>query len=159
MFDVLLAVGLVVSAFFAVYLDEAIYAVLSLAATNVILSVFYFSLDTPFAAVFQLTMGIGTVAVLFLTGQMLTTKADSPQTSQRRFLGLVIGVLLSVPSILAVGQKISAAGLVGLPFSAALWQLRVVDIIAQGLVILTVGLGIAVVLKEKKRRRRARCST
>lgn len=159
MFDMLLVVGLVVSAFLAVYLDEAIYAVLSLAATNVILSVFYFSLDTPFAAVFQLTMGIGTVAVLFLTGQMLTAKTSAPMSSQRRLLGLVIGVLLSVPAILAVGEEITAVGLIGLPFSAALWQLRVIDIIAQGLVILTVGLGITVVLKEKKRRRQVRRST
>ncbi|MDH5713014.1 MAG: hypothetical protein OEY83_03640 [Candidatus Bathyarchaeota archaeon] len=151
MLDVLLVVGLVVSAFFAVYLDEAIYAVLSLAVMNVILSVFYFSLDTPFAAVFQLTMGIGTVAVLFLAGEMLTTKVSNAQTLRQRLLGLMVGVLLSVPSILAVGHKITVTPSFRFPFSTALWELRAIDVMAQGLVILTVALGIAMVLREKRR--------
>jgi len=153
MFDVLLVVGLVVSAFLAVYLDETTYAVLSLAVTNVILSVFYFGLDTPFAAVFQLTMGIGTVAVLFLTGQMLAPKTGNVQSLKQSLLGLVVGILLSVPAILAVGHNIPVTNPVGFPLSTALWKLRAIDIIAQGLVILTVSLGITVVLKEKGRRR------
>jgi NADH:ubiquinone oxidoreductase subunit 6 (subunit J) len=151
MLDVLLIVGLVVSAFFAVYLDEAIYAVLSLAVMNIILSVFYFNLDTPFAAVFQLTMGIGTVAVLFLTGEMLTTRVGNAQTLRQRLLGLMVGVVLSVPSILAVGHKITVTPSFRFPFSTALWELRAIDVMAQGLVILTVAIGIAMVLKKKRR--------
>jgi len=146
----LLVVGLVVSAFLAVYLDEAIHAVLSLAVMNVILSVFYFSLNTPFAAVFQLTMGIGTVAVLFLAAEMLTTKVGA-QTLRHRLLGLIIGVLLSVPSILAVGHEITVISPYQFQFSTALWELRAIDVIAQGLVILTVAIGIAIILKEKRR--------
>jgi NADH:ubiquinone oxidoreductase subunit 6 (subunit J) len=151
MFDVLLVIGLVVSAFFAIHFDEAIYAVLSLAIMNIILSIFYFSLGTFFAAVFQLAMGIGTVAVLFLAGEMLTKGVDVAQTFKQRILGLVIGILLSIPSILAVGRKIAVASSFSVQFSTALWELRAIDVIAQGLVILTVALGIALVLKEKRR--------
>lgn len=149
--DVLLVLGLVVSAFLAVYLDEAIYAVLSLAVMNIILSVFYFSLETPFAAVFQLTMGIGTVAVLFLAGEMLTTRVRTAQTLRQRLLGLMVGVLISVPSILAVGHRITVTPGFRFPFSTALWELRAIDVMAQGLVILTVALGIALILKEKRK--------
>lgn len=150
-FDVLLVVGLVVSAFFAIYLDEAIYAVLSLAIMNIILSIFYFSLDTPFAAVFQLTMGIGTVVVLFLAGEMLTRRVSTAQTSKQRILGLVIGILLSIPSILAFGHKITVTSSFRTQFSTALWELRAIDVLAQGLVILTVALGIVLLLKDKRR--------
>ena len=35
-------------------------------------------------------------------------------------------------------------------FSAALWDLRAVDVVLQGLVILTLAIGIAIVLHERK---------
>jgi hypothetical protein len=37
------------------------------------------------------------------------------------------------------------------PFGDALWNLRSVDVVLQGLVVMTVALGIAIVLYQKKR--------
>ena len=63
-----LAIGLVTSAVFAIYLKETVASVLSLGSMLILLSLLYFSLNAPFAAIFQLALGIGTVAVFLLAG-------------------------------------------------------------------------------------------
>ncbi|MDH5267434.1 MAG: NADH-quinone oxidoreductase subunit J [Candidatus Bathyarchaeota archaeon] len=148
--EIILTVGLVTSAFFAVYLEEPVYAVVSLALMNIILSLFYFSLNAPFAAVFQLAIGIGTVAVLLLTGEMFTRKTYTAKTIRKKLLGLVASVLLSIPSILSVGAMTTTTRSSNFSISTALWDLRFIDVIAQGLVVLTIALGIAMILRKKR---------
>jgi len=59
---------LVVSAFLAIYLDDAVYSVASLASTLVLVAILYSLNDAVFAAVFQLGISAGALAVLFLSG-------------------------------------------------------------------------------------------
>jgi len=54
----------------------------------------------------------------------------------------------SVPS--AVSSS-TAASHTDVSFGDALWNLRSVDVVLQGLVVMTVALGIAIVLHQKKR--------
>lgn len=151
--EAVLAVMLVVSAFLAVYFEEAVYAVASFGIMLILLSVLYFSLNAVFAAVFQLAIGIGTIAVLFLAGEMLKRKTGSEMTVKRGILGLMIALLISIPSLLDFGTLYSPSESAGLTFQEALWHFRSIDIIAQGILILTVALGVAVVLKRERRRR------
>jgi len=145
----LLSAGLIISACLAIFLDEAVYSVAALAGTFFLTSLLYAFSGAIFAAVFQFAVGAGTLAVLFLAGEMLS---ETPtKTSQKTLLLIIaVGVLLSLPAIfLSVSGTTSV--LSGISFGEALWDLRAVDVVLQGLVIMTVALGIVIVLHEKRK--------
>jgi len=141
---------LVVSAFLAVYLDDAVYSVASLASALMLVAILYSLNDAGFAAVFQLGISVGTLAVLFLSGETLSEKTNQRNPLRKAFLAIAVALLLSIPSIfLSVGTPSTTVSS-GVSFPEALWNLRAVDIVLQGLVIMTVALGIAIVLKTRK---------
>jgi NADH:ubiquinone oxidoreductase subunit 6 (subunit J) len=147
-----LAVGLIFSAFFAIYLKETLASVLSLTVMLALLSLLYFSLNAPFAAIFQLTLGIGTSAIFLLVGDMLTKKSDAKTSSKQMLVCVVVSVLLSIPVVLGTEVTGSFTRTVSVTLANALWELRPIDIIAQGLVILAVALGVVFLLREERRR-------
>ena len=55
LFETVLAVGMVVSAVFAIYLKETVSSVLSLSTMMILLSLLYFNLNAPFAAILMLS--------------------------------------------------------------------------------------------------------
>jgi multisubunit Na+/H+ antiporter MnhB subunit len=148
-----LAVGLIASAFFAIYLKETLASVLSLTVMLTLLSLLYFSLNAPFAAIFQLTLGIGTSAIFLLAGDVLTKKSDAKTSSKQLLLGVVVSILISVPVLLGTEVTNTFTRSVSVSLSNALWELRSIDIIAQGLVILTVAIGVVFLLREERRRK------
>jgi len=146
----ILALGLIVSAVLALFLDEVIYSVAALAGTFLFTAVIYALNGALFAAIFQFAVGVGTLSILFLSGEMLGDK-PTKKTSPKRTGALVgAGVVLSLPAIF-----LSVSGATGtnsaVTFGDALWNLRGLDVILQALVILTVALGIAIVLYEKRK--------
>jgi len=141
---------LVVSAFLAIYLDDAVYSVASLASTLVLVAILYSLNDAVFAAVFQLGISAGTLAVLFLSGETLSEKMDRKKSLRRAFLAIAVALVLSIPSIFFSVDNPSTTVSSEASFPEALWNLRAVDIVLQGLVIMTVALGIAIVLHAKK---------
>lgn len=146
----LIAVGLVVSACLAIYLDEAVYSVASLACMFVLITVLYALSDAVFVAVFQLAVAAGTLAVLFLAGEMLSEKPRGEKPLKKTFLVALIALVLSFPSIFLSVAVTPANVSPSFSFADALWNLRAVDVILQGLVIMTVALGIAIVLYERR---------
>lgn len=145
----ILSVGLIISACLAIFLEEAIYSVVALAAMFFLTSILYALSDAVFVAVFQFAVGAGTLAILFLSGEMLSE--PSSKVPQKTLLSLVaVGVLLSLPAVfLSISsQTVTFSGVL---FEEALWNLRAVDVVLQGFVILTVTLGIAIILHEKRK--------
>lgn len=146
----LLAVGLVVSAVLAVHLDEAVYSIASLTCTLILMAILYSLSNANFVAVFQLAISVGTLAVLFLSGEMLSEKPRGKKSSKNMLLAIAGALLLAVPSILFSTGTIPTNVTSGVSFPEALWDLRAIDVVLQGIVIMTVALGIAIVLYEKK---------
>jgi NADH:ubiquinone oxidoreductase subunit 6 (subunit J) len=146
----LLAVGLVVSACLAIYLDEAVYSIASLACMFVLMAVLYALSDAVFVAVFQLAVGVGTLAVLFLAGEMLSEKPKKEKALKKIFSAVLFAVFLSLPSIFLSVAVTPANISSGFSFAETLWDLRAIDVILQGLVIMTVALGIAIALYERR---------
>jgi len=142
------AAGMVVSAFLAIFIDEAVYSVAALAATFALTSLLYAFSGAIFVAVFQFAVAVGTLAILFLSGEMLSEKSAKKTTWKKILLVFVVGVVLSLPALL-----FSVSGTNNVPFTVpfgeALWNLRAVDVVIQGLVIMTVALGIIIVLHER----------
>jgi NADH:ubiquinone oxidoreductase subunit 6 (subunit J) len=145
----ILSAGLIISACLAIFLDEAVYSVVALAGTLFLTSLLYAFSDAIFVAIFQFAVGAGTLAVLFLSGEMLSEKSTKP--SQRNLLLIIAaGLLLSLPAIfLSISE--APAALSGISFGKALWDLRAVDVVLQGFVIMTVALGVVIVLHEKRK--------
>lgn len=145
----ILSVGLIISACLAIFLEEAIYSIVALAAMFFFTSILYGLSGAVFVAVFQFSVGAGTLAILFLSGEMLS---ESPPKVTRKtlFSFFAVGVLLSLP---AVFLSISSQTVVfsGVLFEEALWNLRAADVVLQGFVIMTVTLGIAIILNEKRK--------
>jgi len=146
----LLSAGLVISACLAIFLDEPIYCVASLADTLIFMALLYVLSDALYVAIFQFAVGAGTLAVLFLSGEMLSEKT-AKKTPRKNMLGIIMaGALLSLPAIfLSISGSTSAVG--GVTFEEALWNLRAVDVVLQGLVMMAVALGIGIVLHEKRK--------
>ena len=145
-----LSIGLIVSACLALFLDEAVYSVAALAGTFLFTALIYVLNGAVFVAIFQFAVGVGTLAILFLSGEMLSDK-PTKKTSPKSIVALIgAGVVLSLPAIFISVSGSAGGGSSGVSFGDALWNLRGVDVILQGLVILMIALGIAIVLYEKR---------
>jgi NADH:ubiquinone oxidoreductase subunit 6 (subunit J) len=147
----ILSVGLIISACLALFLDEVEASVAALAGTFILTAALYVLNGALYAAIFQFAVGVGTLAILFLSGEMLTDKSTK-KTSPLKAGGLIgIGVLLSLPAILLSISGTSNVVLSTSDFGDSLWNTRGMDVILQALVILTVALGIAIILYEKRK--------
>jgi NADH:ubiquinone oxidoreductase subunit 6 (subunit J) len=145
-----LSAGLIISACLAIFLDEAVYSVAALAGAFFFTALLYALSGAPFVAIFQFAVGVGTLAILFLSGEMLSEKPTKKTSRKSTLTVLVAGAVLSLPAIF-----LSVTGPTGIStevsFGEALWNLRALDVVLQGLVIMTVALGIAIVLYERKK--------
>ena len=145
-----LSVGLIISAILALFLDEMVYSVAALSGTFLFTALLYALNGAPFAAIFQFAVGIGTLAILFLSGEMLSDKPIKKTSPTKIGALIVIGVVLSLPAFF-----LSISGPSGTisndSFGDSLWNLRGIDVVLQALVILTVAIGIAIILYERKK--------
>jgi NADH:ubiquinone oxidoreductase subunit 6 (subunit J) len=146
----LLAVGLVVSACLAIYLDEAVYSVGALAGMFFFMAIMYALNGAIFVAVFQFAVSIGTLSVLFLSAEMLSEKPAKKEPAKNIFLVISAGLLLSVPAIFLSVTTSPANVSLDVSFAQALWNLRAIDVVLQGLVMMTVAIGAAIILYERK---------
>ena len=146
-------IGMVISAVFAIYLKETVSSVLSLSTMMILLSLLYFNMNAPFAAIFQLALGVGTSAIFLLAGDTLTKKSDAKTSTKTILVGLVVSAFLSVPMIIGSLTPEILGHSTEFSLSSVLWELRAVDVLAQGLVVLTVALGVVLLLKEERRRK------
>ncbi len=145
----ILSIGLIVSACLALFLDEVIYSVAALSGTFLFTALLYYVNGAIYAAIFQFAVGVGTLAILFLSGEMLSDKSTK-KTSPKKTVALIgAGVVLTLPAIfLSVSSSTGVYS--DASFGNALWNLSGVDVILQALVILTVALGIAIILYERR---------
>jgi len=146
----ILSVGLIVTAVLALFVDEAVYSVAALSGTFLFTALLFWENGAIFAAIFQFAIGIGTLSVLFLSGGMLNIKPGKKTSPQTAVALIIAGVVFSLPAIFLSISGSSGANS-GLAFGDALWNLNGLDVVLQALVILTVALGTAIVLYEKKK--------
>jgi NADH:ubiquinone oxidoreductase subunit 6 (subunit J) len=126
------------------------YSVAALSGTFLFTALLYYVNGAVYAAIFQFAVGVGTLAILFLSGEMLSDKSTK-KTSPKKTAALIgAGVVLTLPAIfLSVSSSTGVYS--DASFGDALWNLSGVDVILQALVILTVALGIAIILYEQKK--------
>jgi NADH:ubiquinone oxidoreductase subunit 6 (subunit J) len=149
-----ISAGLIISACLAIFLEEAVYSVAALAVTFALTSLLYAVNGAIYVAVFQFAVGIGTLSILFLSGEMLSEKPTAKTKPTATAAVAVLGALLSLPVIFLPSISQSSTVTSNISLGDALWDFNAVDVVLQGLVILTVALGITIVLFERKKRNR-----
>jgi len=147
----ILAIGLIVSSILALFLDEVVYSVAALSGTFLFTALIYYLNGATYAAIFQFVVGIGTLAILFLSGEMLGEKAQKKTSLKKTGCLIGAGILLSLPAIfLSVSDQTTLDSEVSI--GEALWSLRGIDVLLQALVVLTIALGIGIVLHERRKK-------
>ncbi len=146
----ILSAGLVISACLAIFFEEAVYSVAALAGTFFLTALVFTLSGALYVAIFQFAVGVGTLAVLFLSGEMLSEKSQKKTSPKGVAAVLFVGILLSFPAIFFSIPMTSATGY-GISFAESLWTFRAPDVVLQGLVMMTVAVGIAIVLYDRKK--------
>lgn len=77
--NIILLTALVLSAVGAVLLKDLLKAGICLGILSVLLSIIFFKLDSPYAAVFELSVCAGLITVLFSTVVSMTKDEDEAQ--------------------------------------------------------------------------------
>ena len=145
-----LAVGIIFAAILAINLDDPFYSILSLGGVLIISALLYLVNEAYYASIFQFATGIGTVAVLLVLGETLE-RGELHKEKKKRPIGTIIAaILLSIPVLFFTIPviQIIPEPTTGVPFN--LWDLRSVDVLLQGLVILVLAIGMIIILRHEK---------
>ena len=153
LFETIIAIGMIVSAVLAIYLKETIASVLSLSTLMLLLALLYFNLNAPLAAIFQLALGAGTAAIFLLAGDTLTTKRDETTSTKTKFLVVIASAVLCVPMLVGTIETGSVIESMEISLSQTIWDLRAIDVLAQGIVVLTAAIGVILLLREEWRQK------
>jgi NADH-quinone oxidoreductase subunit J len=153
----ILLILLIIAALMVVFSSRLLLAAISLAVTSIMVTLLMFKLNSPFAAVFELSICAGLITVIFITTISFVkpvTQEEILETRKRRikkyialpFILIIIGIVTSfvikpmVLSLPVVAQEANVAGV--------LWNLRQVDILGQAIILLVGVFGIVVLFKE-----------
>jgi len=157
--DVVLMVVLVASGLWTVMTARVLRAAIGLALTSAVLAVVMFRLNSPLAAVFELSVCAGLIPAIFIAAIGLTRRLDAEAAAARqreklrRFAPLVVILLavgLGLWLIPLPANFFPAVG--GRPGSTqdvrnVLWNLRQVDLVGQMLVLAAAAFGVVVLVK------------
>ena len=157
---ILLLVSLIISSLCAVMIRNLIKASIALASTSAILTIVMFLLNSPWAAVFELSVCAGLITVIFIGAISLTGEKPSEEIIQlrkrrlRRFVALPLLLLVAIALFFIswpylnnwVPKIVSSEA----TFQEALWNIRKLDILGQIIIILAGVFGIVVLFKERE---------
>ncbi|MFH1398132.1 MAG: hypothetical protein ABIH27_06260 [Candidatus Omnitrophota bacterium] len=156
--DLIILVILVLAALWSVMAWSLIRLAIGLALASAVLTIIMFRLDSPLAAVFELSVCAGLIPVLFVSiisfKHPLARKEVSYEMKEKltkfRYLPFSVTLIALVAFLMPVRlvlnlpppERVGDAGFV-------LWNLRQLDLIGQILILLTGVFAISVLFKEK----------
>lgn len=159
--DIVLLVGFVVAAVWAVLTARLLRAVIALAATSVLVTCLLFRLDSPLAAVFELSVCAGLVSAIFLGTISLTqpeNESQLPATAKeriRRYWYLPPLLILSSVALLQLAlPDTPAVANSGEEVRKVLWTTRHLDLLGQITVLVAGAFGVVVLFKETRKNER-----
>jgi NADH-quinone oxidoreductase subunit J len=154
--DLVLLVLLVGFACLAVFLRELVRSALSLAFMSALLAVVLYRMNSPYAAVFELSVVAGLITVLFVSTIALTKEEDEAKPAGWPLyvfaLAFVIfGLIeLSVMKLLfSAAPAVAGRAELG-SFGHTLWGIRSLDLLGQIAVIFGGVFGVLALLRERK---------
>ena len=161
MLNMTLLIVLVAAALWTVMTRSLLRSAIGLALTSAILTIIMFRLNSPLAAVFELSVCTGLISVLFISTISLTEPLTPEETLQHmkdrltRFwylplIVVIVGIILSLSHgklnlLLPPAEK-------GLDVRFVMWNLRRLDMIGQITILLAGVFGVVVLFKERFRK-------
>ena len=157
---IILLALLVVSAVLAVMIRTLLKAAIALAAVSVVLTIIMFVLNSPLAAVLELSVCAGLITAVFISAISLTKVSTQEEleakrkSRRKRFIYLpIIAVLLAAGLILSwpsLQLNIANAAAGNMTVQNAFWDVRQLDVIGQIIIILAGVFGVVVLFREQE---------
>jgi NADH-quinone oxidoreductase subunit J len=155
--NIILGALLVLAAVWTVMTARLLRAVIGLAITSVILTIIMFKLDSPLAAVFELSVCAGLISAIFISCIGLTQRLTDEQTVTRQkerfpkfWLLPVILVLTGVAMFqlhIPLDFHLQAAPTES-DVRNIIWNLRHLDLVGQIVILLAGAFGVVVLFKD-----------
>jgi NADH-quinone oxidoreductase subunit J len=155
--NIILIAGLVMAAVWTVMTTRLLRSVIGLAVTSVILTIIMFKLDSPLAAVFELSVCAGLISAIFISCIGLTQRLTEEQLAVRRKKRLPKFWLLPIILVL-VGVALYHLHIpVDFHLQAAptendvrniMWNLRHLDLLGQIVILLAGAFGVVALFKD-----------
>jgi NADH-quinone oxidoreductase subunit J len=158
--NVILLAGLVLSALATVMTARVMRSAITLALTSAILAMLMFRLNSPLAAVFELSVCAGLIPAIFLSVIGLTRRltpealAVRKKEKLKRYWALPVIVLLAAMALLQVQiplDFVPPAPVAEQDVRNVLWNLRHADLLGQIVVLVAGALGVVVLVKGARR--------
>jgi NADH-quinone oxidoreductase subunit J len=160
--DIILLVCLLLVSVWTVMTTRLIRAVVGLALTSAVLSIIMFRLNSPLAAVFELSVCAGLISVIFITTVSFTHRVSQEMYSARRkerlarfwllpFLVIITAAVLFYYTKPAARLGVPVSSAPGVDARYVLWNLRHLDLLGQMAALLAAAIGVAMLFKERKK--------
>ncbi len=149
---------LILAAVWAVMTRSLMMSAVGLALTSVILSVIIFTLHSPLAAVFELSVCAGLITVVFMSTMSLTkpiTRTEFKKQTKDRIkrywylpvimilVGLGCALMLTAPDLKPLAPALEN------DVRNVMWKIRQVDVLGQIIILLAGVFGVVVLFKER----------
>lgn len=155
--DIFLLVTMAVAALWAVLGRSLLKATIALAITSAVITILMFRLNSPLAAVFELSVCTGLITVVFVSTISLTKPLTHQETIDRtrdrikRYWYLPVFIIIAGAGLLFVKMPldfaaVNAAG--GEDVRSVLWNSRQLDIFGQIAIILAGVFGVVILFRE-----------
>jgi len=157
--NIILLAALVISALWTAMTTRLLRSAVGLAITSAVLSILIFQLDSPIAAVFELSVGSGLIFAIFISSISITRRIDAAKLvirkkeRLRKFWPLPIIIILVAAGLSQVHFKM----VFNLPAQTTennvkiiLWNLRHLDLLGQIVILLSGAFGVVILFKEWK---------
>lgn len=159
--DVILLIAMVAASLWTVMTRSLLKSTIGLAATSAIITILMFRLDSPLAAVFELSVCTGLITAVFVSTislvKPLTHKEIVKLSKDRIKRFWYLPVIMVVAGIMLMFLNIPAdfkmpAKAMESDARSVLWNSRQVDIFGQIVVLLAGVFGIVLLFKETKKK-------
>ncbi len=156
--NIILGAGLVIGAIWTVMTTRLLRSVIGLAITSVILTIIMFRLDSPLAAVFELSVCAGLISAIFISVIGLTQRMTAEQLETRKkerlakfwllpIILVLVGVALyklAIPidfNIIQTAPQVNDVRII-------LWNMRHLDLVGQIVILLAGAFGVITLFKD-----------
>lgn len=157
--DSVLIVTLVIAAVYTVMAARLIHSAIGLAITSAILAVIIFKLNSPLAAVFELSVCAGLISAIFISTISLTGRVSTqelPTRQKERFHRFGILPVIIIMAVVALTMIHIPQFILNLPappsennVKVILWSRRLLDIFGQVVILLAGAFGVVTFFREK----------
>ncbi len=159
--DAALLVIMIVAVLWTVMGRSLLKATIGLAVTSAVITILMFRLNSPLAAVFELSVCTGLITVVFVSTISLTKPlthkeiVDLSKERHKRFgyLPILMIVTSIVLTLIKIKNNITIPPAVGAAADVkhVMWNMRQLDMIGQIIVVIIGALGVVILFEERRR--------